>query len=112
MCPVYKFTRAETASPKAKANVLRALISGQIDGSTLFASRLQDVMLRCVSCGSCFRECPSNVNIPKMALEARARYIRQFGPSVNDVLCGCYRPGEATSSSSTSSCKRSTIASR
>jgi ferredoxin len=74
MCPVYKFTREEAASPKAKANVLRALISGAIEDKALYTEAFQEVMRHCVNCGSCRHECPSNVNIPQMAIEARTRY--------------------------------------
>ncbi|MDJ0811578.1 MAG: anaerobic glycerol-3-phosphate dehydrogenase subunit C [Desulfobacterales bacterium] len=88
MCPVFKFTRREAAAPKAKANVLRALISGRIDAKSLYARAFQAVMDHCVNCGSCHRECPSNVNIPKMALEARARYARRFGVSLGDRAAG------------------------
>lgn len=86
MCPVYKFTRDEDASPKAKANVLRALISGQIAQGALYQKTLQRVMACCVNCGSCYLECPSNVNIPKMAMEAKAQYVRRFGPTLPDRL--------------------------
>ena len=86
MCPIYKFTREETASPKAKANVLRALISGSVEGRALYEELFQQVITHCVNCGSCYTECPSNVNIPKMAIEARSRYIGRFGPSVEDRL--------------------------
>ncbi len=86
MCPIYKFTREETASPKAKANVLRALISGAVDQQALYEKLFQQVITHCVNCGSCYSECPSNVNIPKMALEARSRYVERFGPSVEDRL--------------------------
>jgi Fe-S oxidoreductase len=86
MCPVYKFTRDEAAAPKAKANVLRALISGAIADSALFSQSFQDVMKRCVGCGSCAVECPSQVNIPKLATEARARYVRRFGASRHDRI--------------------------
>jgi FAD/FMN-containing dehydrogenase/Fe-S oxidoreductase len=79
MCPVYKFTRDEDAAPKAKANVLRALISGAVDGKTLYRDSLRHVMAQCVNCGSCYLECPSNVNIPKMAMEAKAQYVRRYG---------------------------------
>lgn len=79
MCPIYKATRDESASPKAKANVLRALISGFIDQRSLFESQFQKVMDQCVNCGSCYVECPSNVNIPKLAMEAKAQYVRRFG---------------------------------
>ncbi|WP_419662282.1 FAD-linked oxidoreductase [Desulfosarcina variabilis str. Montpellier] len=86
MCPIYKFTRHEAAAPKAKANVLRALISGAVDDAMLYERRLQDVIDHCVGCGSCSRECPSEVNIPKMAIEARARYVERFGPSLHSRL--------------------------
>jgi FAD/FMN-containing dehydrogenase/Fe-S oxidoreductase len=86
MCPVYKFTRDESAAPKAKANVLRGLISGAIEDRLLYESAFQQVIEHCINCGSCFAECPSNVNIPKMAVEARARYIRRFGPTFGNRL--------------------------
>ncbi len=79
MCPIYKFTREESASPKAKANVLRALISGAIGEASLFQKTFREVIDHCVVCGSCYRECPSNVNIPKLALEARSQYVARYG---------------------------------
>jgi len=86
MCPIYKFTRDEAASPRAKANVLRALISGSVTEESLYDAAFQEVIDHCVNCGSCFKECPSNVNIPKMALEAKAQYVRRYGPSVESRL--------------------------
>jgi Fe-S oxidoreductase len=86
MCPIYKFTRDEAAAPKAKANILRGLISGAINDRELYATAFQHVIEQCVNCGSCFAECPSNVNIPKMAIEARAQYVRRFGPSLENRL--------------------------
>jgi FAD/FMN-containing dehydrogenase/Fe-S oxidoreductase len=79
MCPIYKFTRREAAAPKSKANLLRGLISGSLDHRSLFEQRFQDVMALCVMCGSCAHECPSRVNIPKLAAEAKAHYVRRFG---------------------------------
>ena len=86
MCPIYKFTRREAAAPKAKANLLRALISGQVGDATLYARAFQSVIDHCVGCGSCRRECPSEVDIPKLALEARARYVQRFGPGLHNRL--------------------------
>ncbi len=86
MCPIYKFTRDEAAAPKAKANILRGLISGVIADRALYEKAFQDVIDQCVNCGSCFAECPSNVNIPKMAVEARAQYVRRFGPTLANRL--------------------------
>jgi FAD/FMN-containing dehydrogenase/Fe-S oxidoreductase len=86
MCPVYKATRDEAATPKAKANLLRALISGALDEKELYEKAFQQVMALCANCGSCKYECPSNVDIPKLAMEARARYVARFGASVHDHL--------------------------
>ncbi len=86
MCPVYKVTRDEPDAPRAKANILRMLISGVIDDAMLYHKTFQDVISRCVFCGSCFYECPSGVNIPKMAMEARASAVSRFGPTFHERL--------------------------
>jgi FAD/FMN-containing dehydrogenase/Fe-S oxidoreductase len=79
MCPVYKITRDETAAPKAKANMLRALISGKIEKEKLYTAVCQYVIDRCINCGSCHNECPSKVNIPKLAVEAKSGYVKKYG---------------------------------
>ena len=86
MCPVYKTTRAEGAAPKAKANILRALVSGAVADRVLFEDAFQSVIKLCANCGSCRYECPSGVDIPKMAIEARAAYVRRYGPGLSDRL--------------------------
>jgi len=86
MCPVYKITRDEAATPKAKANILRALISGLIHNKTLYESAFQKIIHQCINCGSCKLECPSEVNIPKMMLEARSEYAARFGSPLRHHL--------------------------
>ncbi len=86
MCPVYKITREEAASPKAKANILRSIISGRIQNKEIYEYSFQHVIEHCFYCDSCAFECPSNVNIPKMALEARARYVRRYGTSTHNHM--------------------------
>lgn len=86
MCPIYKFTREEAASPKAKANVLRALLSGAVEDQALYRKELQDIIEHCVNCGSCYQECPSNVNIPKLALEAKAQYVNRYGSTLHNKV--------------------------
>ena len=94
MCPVFKVTREEASLPKAKANALRALISGRISEKSAFEARFQLIMKRCIQCGSCLKECPSNVNIPKMVLEARSRYEKLFGaPLVENILANMETAG-------------------
>ncbi|XOB64930.1 anaerobic glycerol-3-phosphate dehydrogenase subunit C [Deferribacteres bacterium DY0037] len=86
MCPVYKVTRDELSAPKAKANILRALISGAIDNKAIYEKSLQEVISHCVTCGSCHVECPSNVNIPKLSMEAKAQYVKKFGSKFSDMV--------------------------
>jgi len=75
MCPTYKATRREHASPRAKANLLRSIITGRLDPeSTYGLAATQTVTDYCIVCGMCAIECPSNVNIPKLMLEAKSRY--------------------------------------
>ena len=86
MCPVYKALRDEAAAPKAKANILRGLLSNVIDSEAMYQEAFQHVINHCVNCGSCSRECPSKVNIPKLALEAKSRYAEKFGVSLDAKL--------------------------
>ena len=75
MCPTYKATRREAASPRAKANLLRAIITGALDpASTYGEAATKTVTDYCIECGMCAVECPSNVNIPKLMLEAKSKY--------------------------------------
>jgi len=75
MCPIYKVTRREHASPRAKANLLRAVITGALDPVRSYADdALKAVADYCIECGMCAVECPSNVDIPKLMLEAKSRY--------------------------------------
>ncbi len=86
MCPVYKALRDEAAAPKAKANILRGFLSNVIDSEAMYQEAFQHVINHCVNCGSCSRECPSKVNIPKLALEAKSRYAEKFGVSLDAKL--------------------------
>lgn len=97
MCPVYKFTLDESAAPKAKANILRALISGYCDTSELYKKTFQQVIEKCINCGSCYKECPSEVNIPKLAIEAKAQFVKKFGITLeNRLLTGAEFAGVNT----------------
>lgn len=80
MCPVYKVTRDEKAAPKAKANILRHLIQGNLDTRKFpYSPEFKEILDQCISCQSCHLECVSNVDIPKLVLEAKARYVLRNG---------------------------------
>ena len=87
MCPTYKATRREHASPRAKANALRNIIRGRLDPGLHTDAALKEVTDYCIECGMCALECPSNVNIPKLMLEAKATYrAAHVGGPTDQVL--------------------------
>jgi FAD/FMN-containing dehydrogenase/Fe-S oxidoreductase len=84
MCPVFHFAPAEEASPRAKANLMRAILGGRLPVSTLASEEFIDVAKLCVHCHMCRLECPANVDIPKLMVEAKAAYVRVNGLSKGD----------------------------
>ena len=89
MCPTYKATRREHASPRAKANLLRGIITGGLDpGDTYGREVTKTVTDYCIECGMCAVECPSNVNIPKLMLEAKSRYRAMHRSRPVDLVLG------------------------
>ena len=81
MCPVFKATGLEEASPRAKANLLREIAAGRLAGAEA-ARQLARVSELCLLCGSCKLECPSKVDVPKLMLEAKARAAAERAPKL------------------------------
>ena len=67
MCPTYKATGDELLSTRARANVLREMISSQPDG--LFSSQVATMLDSCLACKACHSECPSNVDMTRLRSE-------------------------------------------
>jgi anaerobic glycerol-3-phosphate dehydrogenase C subunit len=86
MCPIFRFAPAEEASPRAKANLLRGVLTGQLDHATLASDEFRAVADLCVNCQMCRLECPANVDIPKLMIEAKAAHVRAKGMSFSDWL--------------------------
>jgi FAD/FMN-containing dehydrogenase/Fe-S oxidoreductase len=84
MCPIFRLAPAEEASPRAKANIMRAVISGQLDPTTLAKNELKEIADLCVNCHQCRLECPAAVDIPKLMIEAKAQYVASNGLSTAD----------------------------
>ncbi len=79
MCPIFRFAPAEEASPRAKANLLRAVLTGRLDASQLEGDELKQIADLCVNCHQCRLECPASVDIPKLMLEVKAQYVATNG---------------------------------
>lgn len=79
MCPIFRLTPAEEASPRAKANLVRAVLSGRLPAKELTTDIAKDVADLCVHCHQCRDECPAGVDIPKLMVEAKAQYVATSG---------------------------------
>ncbi len=86
MCPIFKVVGDETAAPRAKANLMRELLSGNLDPTTVRTHRFKEVAHLCVNCKMCHLECPSGVDIPKLMLDAKAMHVEQMGLTVAERL--------------------------
>ena len=84
MCPIFRFAPREEASPRAKANLLRAVLTGRLDPRGLRADELKSIADLCVNCHQCRFECPALVDIPKLVLETKAQYVAANGLSMSD----------------------------
>lgn len=86
MCPVFRIEPTEEASPRAKANLFRGLLSGAIHPNELSSVETKKLADTCFNCKQCQLDCPSTVNIPQMAIEAKAAYVSTNGLNHTDWI--------------------------
>ena len=84
MCPVFRLSPREEASPRAKANLMRGVLTGQLSPETITKEEFIDVANLCVNCHQCRFECPAKVDIPKLMIEAKAQYSSVNGMKLSD----------------------------
>ena len=88
MCPMFRFSPREEASPRAKANLMRGIFTGKLDPAELTGESLKSIADLCVHCHQCRLECPAAVNITKLMVECRAQYVATNGLSPTQwALC-------------------------
>ncbi len=84
-CPPFTGLMTEEATARSKANLLREVLIGEvISDDTMSDSSFKDVMGLCYNCKLCTTECPSQVDIPWLAILARSTGSRQKGFSLQD----------------------------
>ena len=69
MCPSYMAVKDETATTRARANMLREFLTRSHKSNPFDHREIYDVMDLCLSCKACKAECPSNVDIAKLKAE-------------------------------------------
>lgn len=86
MCPTFRVQHEEAAAPRAKAEMLRRILSSGHDRKLLGSDEVRDVADLCINCKMCAHECPAHVNIPKLMLEAKAVHHAEHGLERTDWL--------------------------
>ena len=74
MCPAFKVSGDETKTTRARANVLREVLTRGGD-----AQLVKEVLDSCLACKGCRGECPSNVDLTKIRAELLQHYYDQHG---------------------------------
>ncbi len=86
MCPSYRATLDEGDTTRARANLLRELLLGDMDKEMVYEKGFCDVFDLCVGCKACRSECPSGVDVGKMKTEFLALYKNKNGFTARDML--------------------------
>src|SRR5262249_25058754 len=84
MCPSFRASRMEAASPRAQANLLRQVATGAVDPRLWGSDELKVHADLCIHCKLCRPECPSGVDVSSLMVEAKAAYVEKHGLSPGD----------------------------
>jgi FAD/FMN-containing dehydrogenase/Fe-S oxidoreductase len=75
MCPSYMATRNEKDTTRARANMLRHMLTYPRDPANPWNSdEIAEVMELCISCKGCKSECPANVDMTRLKAEWQQHY--------------------------------------
>jgi Fe-S oxidoreductase len=71
----------EDHSTRARANLLRAVVSGDLSPNALSSAQAREVMETCVGCKACKTECPARVDMARLTVAWRDLIRRREGAS-------------------------------
>lgn len=93
MCPSYMATRREKDTTRARANMLREMITRSDKANPFAHEEIAEVMDLCISCKGCKSECPSNVDMAKLKQEWQYQYYKEKGVPFRNRLIGNFATG-------------------
>ncbi|MCR4393660.1 MAG: (Fe-S)-binding protein, partial [Dehalococcoidales bacterium] len=74
-CPVYREELVESAVARGKNQLVRGLLSGELE----LTRELEERLDKCTLCKTCTQNCPAGVQIPSVIIAARADKVRNRG---------------------------------
>ena len=87
-CPIYLELKDEKSSSRAKSNVMRGIISGELDIDKLTSKQIKQIMDHCINCKQCLTKCPTGVNVPLICQMARTYYVEKKGQTIENLILG------------------------
>ncbi|MFN3851210.1 MAG: FAD-binding and (Fe-S)-binding domain-containing protein [Spirosomataceae bacterium] len=88
MCPSYMATHNEKDTTRARANILREILTRSDKPDRWDSKEVKEVMDLCLVCKGCKAECPSNVDVAKLKMEFLQHYHETNGIPTRSWLIG------------------------
>lgn len=98
MCPSFMATRNEKDTTRARANILREILTNSKKSNPFDSKEIKEVMDLCISCKGCKSECPSNVDMAKLKAEFLQHYYDSKGIPFRTKLVGNFTKMNALAS--------------
>jgi FAD/FMN-containing dehydrogenase/Fe-S oxidoreductase len=86
MCPSYQATMDEAMTTRARANLMRELLSDPSDPVPFASEDIRQILDHCLSCKACKSECPAGVDMTRLKAEFLQHYHDQRGVRLRDRL--------------------------
>lgn len=86
MCPSYMATKNEKDTTRARANILREMLTRPVAKNPFDSEAAKQTLDLCLSCKGCKSECPSNVDMAKLKAEFIYQYYKSNRRPVGDFI--------------------------
>ncbi len=98
MCPSFMATRNEKDTTRARANILREMLTHSPKENRFDNKEIKEVYDLCLACKGCKGECPSNVDVAKLKMEFLQHYHDEHGVPLRSWLIGNFSKLNAVAS--------------
>lgn len=88
MCPSYMATKNEKDTTRARANILREILTNSDKANKFDSEEIKEVLDLCLSCKGCKSECPSNVDMARLKAEFQQNYYDANGLPLQTKMMG------------------------
>lgn len=88
MCPSFMATKNEKHTTRARANIMREILTRSDKANKFDSEEIKEVMDLCLSCKGCKKECPSNVDVAKLKAEFYEQYYKSNSIPLRSKMVG------------------------